>query len=686
MASKKKKKAEKNEEVVENKEIEITSEEVKTEENSAEKKVDDATRVIPTIKENDDIGNEATKVIPIIKEDAFENKEDSEKNKEKEESVIEEENEIEEPEKSEEIQEDKQEEKEKKVVNEENKAKAELVKKKDELPDYAKKLIKKQERKNKIIIYTVIISLFLIILSTIFSLISNSQNTIVKGVTIDGINVSGLTKNEAREKLLKIYDLEYMQEIEIEYEEYKTTVRPVEIQLEHNVNDVVDQAYLIGRRDNIILSNYEILLTAIFSKEIDEQYEYNEEYLNEIVSNIASKLPGIVIQPAHYKNEANELIITKGKDGLIAKEETLKEEILNKMTNVDYAKLVKEEKIKITIPVEETKADEIDIKKIREEIFTEPQDAKLIKDPFELVPEVNGVDFAITIEEAEDIVNGEGEEFKIPLKITPATKTIKDLGQEAFPDTLGEASTKYDSTNRDRTTNLQIAMNKINGTVLMPGETFSYNGVVGQRTIANGFKNAKIYSNGEVIDGLGGGICQISSTLYNAVLLANLEIVERRNHSFTTSYLPAGKDATVVYGSQDFKFKNNREYPVKIQGYCKAGIASISIKGLKSEVEYVIKIKPVVTATIPFKTEYIKDSSLEEGKEVIVQKGANGCKVTTYKQVLLNGEQVSYEPITYDTYNAMKKIVRVGTKAVNNPVDTPVQNVVIDESANIESD
>ena len=99
----------------------------------------------------------------------------------------------------------------------------------------------------------------------------------------------------------------------------------------------------------------------------------------------------------------------------------------------------------------------------------------------------------------------------------------------------------------------------------MAGDTFSYNQTLGERTVAAGYKNGKIYENGEVVDGIGGGICQISSTLYNAVLMANMKVTERRNHQFVTSYVPAGRDATVVYGLTDFKFKNNRDYPIRIR-------------------------------------------------------------------------------------------------------------------------
>ena len=156
---------------------------------------------------------------------------------------------------------------------------------------------------------------------------------------------------------------------------------------------------------------------------------------------------------------------------------------------------------------------------------------------------------------------------------------------EAFPNLLGSWSTKYVN-NPDRTTNLRLAANKIDGTVIMPGEIFSYNKVVGKRTIAAGYKNAAIYQDGEVTDGLGGGICQISTTLYNAAIDAGMLIEERRNHMFVPTYADAGKDATVVWGSTDFKFENRRAYPIKIETSVTGGVASVKIYGLKTDEEY----------------------------------------------------------------------------------------------------
>ena len=140
-----------------------------------------------------------------------------------------------------------------------------------------------------------------------------------------------------------------------------------------------------------------------------------------------------------------------------------------------------------------------------------------------------------------------------------------------------------------------------------------------------------------------------------------MEIVERRNHQFVTSYVEPGKDATVVYGSTDFKFKNTRKYPIRIVATAKNGIANISIYGIKEDVEYTFKFDIKRVATIPYKTEYIDDSSLPAGTEEIEQRGVLGLKTETYLTKLLNGKVVSTTLLSKDTYSAMTKIVKKGT-------------------------
>ena len=161
----------------------------------------------------------------------------------------------------------------------------------------------------------------------------------------------------------------------------------------------------------------------------------------------------------------------------------------------------------------------------------------------------------------------------------------------------------------------------------MPGETFSYNDLIGECSTKTGYKAATIYMNGELSTGIGGGICQVSTTLYNTVLRANLEIVERRNHSLGVTYVPSGQDGMVSIGTQDFKFKNNREYPIKVVAYVGTGSVTCQIYGLKQDTEYEVKL-------------YSRTISKTDKK----------YKVETYKILCLNGAEVSRTWLSTDTY------------------------------------
>ena len=271
------------------------------------------------------------------------------------------------------------------------------------------------------------------------------------------------------------------------------------------------------------------------------------------------------------------------------------------------------------------------------------------------------------------------EEYVIDLKITTPEITTNKIGSEAFPDLLSTFSTKYDASNAPRTTNLKLAMNKLNGVVVSPGETFSYNKTLGKRTAEAGYREAGGFAGGRVVQTLAGGICQISSTLYDAVVYANLEIVERHNHMFLAGYVGAGKDATVVYGAYDFKFKNTRKYPIMLKTSIGSGVARIDVFGIKEDVEYEVEISSKILSYTPFKVVRENDSSLAPGKERVAQNGMNGCKSITYKILKLNGKEVSRTVLSSDTYDPMNKIIKVGpskttevsTQPVKEPEPTP---------------
>lgn len=548
-----------------------------------------------------------------------------------------------------------------------NKEKPEEFKQVKEKPKKIKEEKRKMEEKKKkrkwipIAILIGIIFIIGILISTIFAFANINKNTIVSGVKIEGIDVSGLSAEEAKGKLETIYTEKLETEIPVQYNEYETTINANLFETQYNVEDAVKKAIEIGKEGNIFENNYKILFALIGKQDIKVEMQLNEEAAKKIIEDLGTNLPGVVIESSYYI-EDNKLIITKGQAGVKIDTDKLLEELKEKLKGTkkitDY----------ITIPVTEEQPTAIDIDKIHEEIYKEVKDAYYTQNPFEIHPEEEGIDF--DVEAAKKALEEDKEEYEIDLKITKPKVTTSQIGTEAFPDQLATFRTNYDGGDKDRTTNLQLACNKINGKVVMPNETFSYNKTLGARTAAAGYKNAKVYEAGQVVDGIGGGICQISTTLYNAVLRANLEIVERRNHQFVTSYVEAGMDATVVYGMTDFKFKNTRKYPVKIIASAKNGVATVSVYGIKESEEYTFSFRTVTVSTIPTSTKYIDDATLPVGTEKVKQKGANGKKTETYMTKMLNGKIVETKILSRDTYDAMQRIVLRGTKGATNTTTT----------------
>ena len=509
----------------------------------------------------------------------------------------------------------------------------------------------------KLILPIAIISILILVLifSVIFALININNEKIFDNISIMGIDVSNMTREEANKAVKDVINAKISEELFLKKDDYETSLNANQINAVFDVENAVNQAYNIGRDGNIVTNNYGILWVTLFGKDIDCSLNYDEETLIEKIADISSKLPGAVVQSSYYI-EDEELIIVKGKAGLTIKTDELKEQILNELKQINKIYDI------ITIPTEQVQPEAIDVEKIRNEIYKEPQDAYVSKNPTTVHTHVNGVDFAVSIEAAKEIISEDKDEYVIPLKITLAEKTLDDLGEEAFPDLLSEYTTIYDPSNKNRSNNLSISAEKIDGTIVMPGETFSYNQTVGERTIAAGYKEAGAYAGGRVVQDVGGGICQTSSTLYNAALLANLEIVDRSNHQFLTSYVSASRDATVAWGSIDFQFKNTRTYPIRIEAEAKNGVCKMAIYGIKEETEYEVLIQSVVNSYLPYTTVYEDDPTLAEGKEVVEQSGYTGCTSEAYRILKLNGEVVSKTLLSKDTYDPMTRIIRRGTK------------------------
>lgn len=469
------------------------------------------------------------------------------------------------------------------------------------------------------IVFISFIVIFFILFLGITLYISSSDK-IITGIYIKGVEVAGLTKEQAIEKVTNEFNNVLPNNLTVVHGEYETQLNLEDLGANLNIEEAVNRAYNIGRDSNIFKNMGTVIKNLVSVNDLNLNVTVNTEQCTSILNDISTKLPDTVVQSSYYV-EGNKLIITRGKSGNVVDVTPSIENIKNKIQDLTYAS----SKIELVTVAKDPEA--IDIDKIHNEIYKEPVNAYYTTNPYVVYPHENGVDFNISVDEAKAMLNEVKDEYEIPLKYTAPSVTTNMIGTEAFPDLLAKFSTNYNARDTDRTTNLRLAAEKINGTVLMPGETFSYNTVVGERTIAAGYKEAAMYQNGEVVDGLGGGICQISTTLYNAVLYSNLEIVERRNHQFVPSYASAGRDATVVYGSIDFKFKNTRNYPVKILCTVSGGVAKCEIYGLKENPDYDVEITSRVTETT-----------------------ATSIKSETYKTVRQNGQVISSERINKDTY------------------------------------
>lgn len=516
----------------------------------------------------------------------------------------------------------------------------------------------KHSKTKKFIIFFVIplivLIILLAILSTIFALINMNNTNIIDGVFIQGIDVSNLSVEDAKSKLSSIVNEYISKEITLKYGDFSKTLVPSQFNVNFDVDSAVQTAYSIGRSGNVFENNFAILNALLNSNNIGQNMEYDSELLDALLLELNNELPGRMENSGYYV-DGTSLIIDSGKEGVNVDTEVLANRIAKALNDINNQDIV------IEIPVVNVAPSPIDLDAIYNEVHKDPVDAYYTTDPYVVHPSSTGLDFDISMDEAREMLKTYQEEYTIPLKVTYPSVSTNDIGSEAFPDLLSSFRTSFTSSNSNRSTNIRLCSEKINGTVLMPDETFSFNQVVGKRTPEAGFKPATAYSGGKVVQEYGGGICQVSSTLYNAVLYANLEITERTNHGYKPSYVDPGLDATVSWGGPDFKFTNNRDYPIRIVCDTSNKILNIYIYGLKRDTDYKVVLDAQYVSTVYFKTVYQKDSSLASGQSRVIQSGSNGCKTATYKYLYdANGTLVSSECISRDTYNPHNKIVAVG--------------------------
>lgn len=483
-----------------------------------------------------------------------------------------------------------------------------------------------------------------------------NQDTVLGHYTVGEVDLKGMTREEAVAALEQAYQNGYS-DIAIPVQSGDKTYQvQVADALSVDVTAAVDEAMERGHGSFLTRGGAFLSALAVGRQGSVTPTVSNVAALDQAIQDSGVLEWNVEATPASYEIQEEKLVLTTGQSGTQVDQTALAAALEESLRKGDYETAV-------VCPFTEVPAEALDVQAVYDAVYTEPANATL--DPsngYAIVASKDGVSFDVEAAAAALSGVGEGEQVSVDLVYTKAKISTSDLEENLFADRLGSYTTNVSGTSA-RKSNVKLSARKCSGIILLPGETFSYNEAVGQRTVAAGFKEASAYSNGKTVMALGGGICQTSSTLYNAALLANLEITSRRNHSFVSDYVPLGRDATVSWGGPEFEFTNNTDYPIKIScSYSDSNKLTCSIYGTDVN-HYTVKITSEVLSTNPHSVQKKETDELYEGETKKEVSGYDGCTVQTYRKVYdANGNLVSSTKEAYSSYSRRDEVLLVGTK------------------------
>ena len=470
------------------------------------------------------------------------------------------------------------------------------------------------------------------------------------GVTVGPIAVGGMNRDDAADTIESQSGPLYEgKSVSVTIYESNYDI-PVEKVLK-NVDGIqsAENAYAIGRTGSPLERARDIIRAMQGSAEAQIAATVDEDSLCGTLDEISQTALTEPVEPT-WELKDSSLIVHSGKPGVQFDTDAVEQALTEQIRLMDFEPYV--------VSTDVTAAPAIDIDAIAAAVEGDPVNATVSKeDGKTIIAGKAGVSF--DKDKAKEIIgDGSQESYTIPVTLTQPTVTAADLQEKLFRDTLARTSTNLNEGNAPRTNNIRLAAKAINGTILNPGDEFSYNGVVGERSAARGYQEAHAYANGKIIDEFGGGVCQPSSTLYMAVLRADLEVTERHNHSFTVSYTPLGEDATVDYGNLDFRFVNNTAYPVKILAQQTDGQMIMTIVGTKTS-DKTVTTRTEILETYAPETVTKTDSSMAAGDSRVETSGITGYSTRTYKEITENGKTTEVLA-NRSTYTKRDEVVYVG--------------------------
>lgn len=509
----------------------------------------------------------------------------------------------------------------------------------------------KKSRNNLVYVAIGLAVVLVIVIVLCVGLALSSDKGIQGAVSIGSLNLQGLSTEQARSELRKLGDTYKNTPMSVTVMDQVITLYPDAHMSGLDVDAVMRDAKKVESKDGIvqldIVSYLGIDEIAIRQTLLPFEQAYGvAPSMTQWSVTGQDPNPNDPLDPGSKK-----LVVTMGVPDYGLDMEKLYQYILQGYRHQNFHVSMDCSVVEPTIP---------DLQDIYLLVCTDSADAVVDEKTFEITPEVYGYGFDLPAAQAalENCPYGETMEFPFLPKVPERTQEM--IEQELYGDILGEYKTPH-TPEENRNVNLRLACEAINGTIVLPGETFSYNKVLGERTEERGYKPAPSYVNGLTVDTVGGGICQVSSTLYYVCLISDMDIVVRAPHGYVSSYIPKGMDAAVSWGSQDYKFKNSNATPIRIEAWMENGYVYVRILGQETR-DYYVELYYNELASEPYDVvykEYPPDNQegYEHGDVIITP--YTGYTVKTYKKLINRETEKTIKTvfITDTKYSKRDKVI-----------------------------
>ena len=502
-------------------------------------------------------------------------------------------------------------------------------------------------------------------------------DTVFPNVCVSGVNIGGMDEETAIDALeTSLSNTHATRTLTVLLPDRKLVFDPEMANSPLDTAAMVDAAMSYGRDGGAfkVLSTYVKCKESAYILDMGDFLRVDTEYVHSLIDKTAEDVSQQMSQSEVTMDEEAQIItIQLGYNGRSLDADKLYEKVMAAYESGDLSD--------IEFSYDLVPYDIVDLQSYYNEYCTSARNAYYDKSTKTIVEEKEGYGFDLIAANQQLALGEEGSVIEIPLQVLKPEITLEEYKSKYYGDTLASYSINYTG-NSNRTTNLKLACEAINGTVLQPNEIFSFNEIVGQRTAEKGYKEGIIYADGGSSEKeIGGGICQIASMIYYCTLMADFQIIEREPHMYVVSYVNPGMDATVYWGALDFQFRNTNSTPIMVNTTVKNGTVSVSLTGI-NEHDYTVKMTYELTATTPYEEIEELDETKPEGYRELVQEPHTGYTYWTYKNFYdLQGNFLRKEKCdisVYEKYDA-KYIVGPEPVAEELPEELPEDEIWTDE-------